>query len=197
MIGNLKAKKSATAEHKENALMIFVSPFVQEDYVKALALKGTHQVENLALVITAINYLFPQIEKETLIKGLAKVKHPCRFEYVESKNMIVDASHNPNGIKALRNNLDLYYPKESRRFIFGALKTKNYTKMMEILFREGDEIYLNGFDYPNACTYDELKQACPYEAKAYTKDLIINNDKLNIICGSFYMIGQMDICKNL
>ena len=62
--------------------------------------------------------------------------------------------------------------------------------MMGILFREGDEIYLNEFDYPNACTYEELSSVCPYETKKYTKDVVLSPDKLNIICGSFYMIGQ-------
>ena len=121
---------------------------------------------------------------------MKKVKNPCRFEYIKEKNLIIDASHNPNGIQALRENLDYYYPNENRRFVFGCLKTKDYKKMMEILFRKGDEIYLNEFDYPNACTYEELSSACTFETKKYTKDLVLDKTKLNIICGSFYMIGQ-------
>lgn len=173
-----------------DSMMIFVSPYVQQEFVEALALRGQHQIENLALVITAIQYLFPEISDETIIEGLKKVKNPCRFEYIKEKNLIIDASHNPNGIQALRDNLDYYYPNEKRRFIFGCLKTKDYKQMMEILFKEGDEIYLNEFDYPNACTYEELSSVCPYEAKKYTNDVILIPDKLNIICGSFYMIGQ-------
>ena len=60
--------------------------------------------------------------------------------------------------------------------------------MMNILFREGDEVYLNEFDYPNACSYEELKMACPVEAKRFER-LDLSKDKLNVICGSFYMIG--------
>ena len=174
-----------------NSMMIFVSPYVQQEFVEALALKGRHQVENLALAITAIQYLFPEISDKVIIEGLKKVKNPCRFEYIKEKNLIIDASHNPNGIQALRDNLDYYYPNEKRRFIFGCLNTKDYKKMMEILFREGDEIYLNEFDYPNACTYEELSKVCPFETKKYDKYLSLTTDKLNIICGSFYMIGGM------
>ena len=67
---------------------------------------------------------------------------------------------------------------------------------MNILFREGDEIYLNGFDYPNACTYEELKSKCPYTAKEFTGQNL-TDDKLNIICGSFYMIGGIKWLKSL
>lgn len=176
---------------KLGSLLILTPQTVEKDYAEALSLKGIHQRENLALALAAIEYLFPEIQKEVILKGLAKVRNPFRFEYFRDKNLIVDASHNPNGIQALRENLDYYFPKENRRFIFGCLKTKDYKKMMEILFRKEDEIYLNGFDYPNACTFEELKAACPVKAKEYKDNLSFTPDKLNIICGSFYMVGKM------
>ncbi len=175
-----------------NSMLLFTSPFVPQDFIEVLALKGLHQIENLALVITAINYLFKNIDENTIKQGLMKVKNPCRFEYFSEKNLIVDASHNPNGIKALRDNLDYFYPNQERRFIFGCLKTKDYAKMMNILFREGDEVYLNEFDYPNACIYKELQSACPVKNEKYSGQNL-TPDKLNIICGSFYMIGGMKI----
>ena len=174
-----------------NSLLVFVSPFVPPEFIESLSLKGLHQRENLALVITAINYLFKNIDGETIKRGLSKVKNPCRFEYFKEKNLIADASHNPNGIQALRNNLDYYFPNKNRRFVFGCLKNKDYKQMMEILFRKEDEVYLNGFDYPNACTYETLKENCPVEAFPYTPDTKLTPDKLNIICGSFYMIGKI------
>ena len=176
-----------------DSMFILVSPFVPEKFADALSLKGKHQLDNLALVITVIDHLFPEIGDKTIIEGLKKVHHPCRFEYREDKNLIIDACHNPNGIQALRDNLDFYYPNQKRRFIFGALKRKDYTKMMEILFREGDEIYLNEFNYPDACTYEELKKACPVEAYKYEEINVLTPDKLNVICGSFYMISDLDI----
>ena len=176
-----------------NAMLIFVSPFVPPKFVDALALKGLHQIENLALVLTVINYLFKDIDENTIKEGLKQVKNPCRFEYFKDKNLIIDASHNPNGILALRNNLDYYFPNEKRRFVFGCLKNKDYSKMMNILFREGDEIYLNEFDYPNACPFNILSEKCPQKALPYSDKVKLTPDKLNIICGSFYMIGKLEI----
>ena len=173
-----------------NSLFIMVSPFVQQDFVEALSLKGLHQIENLALVITAINYLFKDIDEITIKKALSKVKNPFRFEYFEDKNLIIDVSHNPNGIKALRENLDYYYPNQKRRFIFGCLKNKDYENMMNILFENGDEVYLNEFNYTNSCTVEELQKACPVKSEKYTGQHL-TKDKLNIICGSFYMLNSM------
>ena len=180
-----------------DSMFILASPYVNPEFIQALALRGNHQVENLALVITAINYLFKNIDDNTIIEGLRKVKNPCRFQFVEERNLIIDASHNPNGIQALRDNLDWFFPQEKRRFVFGSLKNKDYKKMMNILFREGDEIYLNEFDYPNAAGYNELVGNSPYPAKRYEKETVLTPDKLNIICGSFYMIGGMEWLKSL
>ena len=149
----------------------------------------------MSLALAVIEKCFPQISQDIIEKGLKNVKHPCRFQYIKEKNLIIDGAHNPNGITALRNNLDLYFPNEKRRYVFGALKTKDYEKMMDILFREGDEIYLNGFNYPNACSFEELISKCKYSAKRYSNQSILTKDKLNIICGSFYMIGQMNFLK--
>ena len=50
-----------------NSMLIFTSPFVPQDFVEALSLKGLHQIENLALVLSAINYLFKDIDENTII----------------------------------------------------------------------------------------------------------------------------------
>lgn len=173
-----------------NSMFVLTSPYAPEEFVEALSLKGLHQIENLALVLTAINYLFKNIDTETIKRGLSKVKNPCRFEYIQEKNLIIDASHNPNGIQALKNNLDYYYPNQKRRFVFGCLRTKDYKKMTQILFEEGDEVYLNSFDYKDACTFEELSAVCPVDSKPYNGQAL-TPDKLNIICGSFYMIASL------
>ena len=75
--------------------------------------------------------------------------------------------------------MDWYFPNQKRRFVFGCLKNKDYEKMMKLLFKEDDEIYLNEFEYPNAASYNELRKKCPFPAKKYTSEDILGNDKLN------------------
>ena len=174
-----------------NSTLINPPAKIEQKYIEALTLKGKQQEENLALALTVLNYFYKDIKEETVLNGLKKVKHPCRFEYIRNKNLIIDACHNPNGTEALKNNLDTYFPKQKRRFVFGCLKTKDAKSMMKTLFRDGDEIYLNGFNYPNAYTYKELKEICPFDAKEYSSEVTLSPDRLNVVCGSFYMISGL------
>lgn len=170
-----------------NSLFSLVTPF--ED-VSNLSLKGTCQQENLSLALAAVRYLFPEIPENIIQDGISKVEHPCRFQICR-EDLIIDASHNPNGALALRESLDLYYPNKKRCFIFGCLRNKNYKKMMEYLFSEGDEIYFYHFNNQNSCTVEELQKACDFSAKPFTCLEDMPKDCLKIVCGSFYMLNEI------
>ena len=159
-----------------------------------LSLKGAYQKENLALALAVIEKCFPKLNNDIIHKGLQKVKHPCRFEYIKDKNLIIDGAHNPNGIKSLMESLDLYYPNSKRRFIFGCLKNKEYDKMVkEICKNNVSEIYFYHFNHQNSAAFDDLKSVCPINSNELSTNTKIdfNDGHLNIICGSFYMIAQL------
>lgn len=175
------------AADANNSLFLLVTPFSD---TSDLALKGTYQGANLALALNCIQLLFPQIPQSVVKSALGKVQHPCRFEFHPDANLIIDGAHNPNGALALRESLDTYFPAEPRRFIFGVLRNKDYEKMMNTLFTPNDEIYFYHFNNPNSMPAEELTEVCPYPSKPYTAG-VIKPDKLNIICGSFYMLNEL------
>lgn len=158
-----------------------------------LALKGVHQQENLALALAVIENCFPEIKNDTIQEALKQVKHICRFQYIEDKNLIIDGAHNPNGVCALKQSLDMYYPNAKRRFIFGCLNNKDYAQMINFLFERGDEVYFYHYNHKNSCTVEQLKEVCPVESKALADDveLDFNEGVLTVICGSFYMIEEL------
>ena len=164
-----------------------------------LSLKGTYQQENLSLALAVIEKCFPQIPQEIIEKGLKNVKHPCRFQYIKEKNLIIDGAHNPNGIASLMQSLDEYYPNTKRRFIFGCLRNKDYKKMVNEIIDDADKIYFYHFEHQNSCTFEELHAVCPVECEELTKDTKIdfNDGYLNIICGSFYMISELTQMLNI
>ena len=166
-----------------------------------LSLKGTYQQENLSLALAVIEKCFPEIPQDIIEKGLKKVKHPCRFQYIKEKNLIIDGAHNPNGIQSLMMSLDMYYPNTKRRFIFGCLKNKDYKKMLNILTENNpdSEIYFYKFSHKDACSFEELKSVCMCKCKELNNSSRINFDDgcLNIICGSFYMISELTQMLNI
>lgn len=153
-------------------------------------LLGAHQAQNLALALGAINSLDLNIKNDAIKNALKNVNWQFRLEYNKEKNILIDAGHNPSGIKTLRDFLDENFKSDKKTFIFGCLKNKDYEKMLDILIQENDEFYFYEFDYPNALKYDELPKK--YNAKKITKiEDIENITNLKIFCGSIYMLGKI------
>ena len=182
-----------------NSLFVLTTPYVEPVFFKSLSLKGLHQQENLALALAAIRLLFKNIDDNTIIKGLMRVHHICRFQYIKDKNLLVDGSHNPNGIRTLAENLDIYFPDMKRRFIFGCLKTKDFRKMVDVLFNfdryedNPPEIYFYQFDSESACSVETLQDTCIYFSKKLNSidEIEFSDDVLTVICGSFYMLPHL------
>lgn len=168
-----------------NSLFSLVTPL--EDTAN-LSLKGVCQQENLSLALSAVRYLFPKIHENIIQEGISKVKHYCRFQKCDD-DLIIDASHNPNGALALRESLDFYYPDRKRCFVFGCLPNKNYKEMMKNLFSQGDEIYF--YHFKNSCTIEQLKDVCELPSKQFIRLEELPDDCLKIICGSFYMLNEI------
>lgn len=181
---------------QENNSQILLSEEVEEGRIfpqEKSALKGTYQCENISLVLKVIELLNQNgfaITEENIEIGLKNVKHPCRFEYFQEQNIIIDGAHNPNGTKVLRESLDEYFPNQKIKFIFGCLRNKQYAQMMENLFTQNDEIYFYEFDNLNACSYAELASACEFSSKPFG-EFRQDSSILTVICGSFYMIKEL------
>ena len=171
-----------------DSMLVIVSP--TED-TKNLSLKGVYQQANLSLALAVVRYLYPEISEMQIQDAISKVNHPFRFQYIKEKNMIIDAAHNPDGIKSLKTSLDFYYPDTQRRFVFGCLRNKDYKTMINTLFEKGDEIYFYNFSYPNAATYDELSKVCKYSSSEFEKAFDYSDGKLTVVCGSFYMLSEL------
>lgn len=181
------------------AQLEIISP-VQNELCKNLTLKGTYQRENLSLALGVIEKCFPDISSETIKKGLEKVIHPFRFQYIKDKNLIIDGAHNPNGINLLIENIKIYYPNMKYRFIFGCLNNKDYKKMIKEISEIADSIYIYHFNHNNSCTFEQLKSVIQnencYELTKYNQ-IDLNDGYLNIICGSFYMISELTELLNI
>ena len=178
------------AADANDSLLMMITPL--ED-TSNLALKGLYQQENLSLALAAVRLVFPEIPENVIQTALSKVKHPARFQYLADKNIIIDGAHNPNGIAALKESLDFYFPDKHRRFVFGCLKNKDHKKMVSLLFDKNDEIYFYHFSNPNSCTVEELQSECEFPSKEFKSldEFEYRDDTLTVICGSFYMINEV------
>ena len=155
-------------------------------------LLGSHQAKNLALALGAIQALGLKIKKETMAKVLKNITWNFRLEYKKEKNILIDAGHNPSGIKTLKNFLDENFKNTKKTYVFGCLKNKAYQEMLDILNPKENEFF--EFNYPNALKFEELDKK--YKAKKIStikeiQNLIDTNNDLKIFCGSIYMLGKI------
>ena len=159
---------------------------------------GLWQKENLELALCAIEVLNNNgydISEKAITQGLKNVFWTCRMQLFKNKNILLDGTHNPDGARVLRKSLDYYFPNKKRVWVYGSLTTKDYPKVMETLFESQDEVYFYNFEYPNAADFRALSSNYKHCAPLNLKDLDYllheNKEALIIICGSFYMLGQI------
>lgn len=100
------------------------------------SMTGHFQLENALLALEALHLLedrFP-VKKEALQEGMKKAHIPGRFQRIwETPTVWVDGAHNPQGVEALKQNLENLYKKEKIHFIMGSLRDKDYGKSISIL----------------------------------------------------------------
>jgi len=85
---------------------------------------GSHQLENAALAVKALELL--GIGEEPIRKGLAKAFLPGRFQLIHNNPAIVaDVAHNPSGILALGNSLEEFFPGIKPLVVLGVSEDKD------------------------------------------------------------------------
>ena len=109
--------------------------FRMENSEYTICMAGPYQVRNAAAAAAAAGLLakrgFP-VTEAAIARGLYGTRWPGRFEVLRKEPyFIIDGAHNPDGIRALSECLDAYFPGRDIIFIAGVLADKEYVPMME------------------------------------------------------------------
>ncbi|CAH0346343.1 folylpolyglutamate synthase/dihydrofolate synthase family protein [Bacillus sp. CECT 9360] len=168
-----------------------------------LGMLGKHQAENASLALTAILLMNERqqysIREESIRKGLRHAVWSARFELVSKQPLIVlDGAHNPAGMSALIETLQNYYPDKGFRFVFAALKDKNYQEMIAALDQKAENIIFTEFPHERAAAAELLYECSKTENIRVMKDWqeaidhSLGNEMDNevlIITGSLYFLS--------
>ncbi len=178
---------------------------VKEPYT--LHLLGKHQIENAAVAVMAaklISNLDSRITNKTIDDALTLVSWPARFEQVDyaGQKIIIDGAHNPAGMTALRDSLDLYFPAIERVLLLGILKDKDIDTMLNILLRPNDTVVVTVPHSERAsdpqllaakvAPYVQHVETIPDNAEALNRALeLAAGQKLLVMAGSLYLVGGL------
>ena len=178
---------------------------VKEPYT--LHLLGKHQIENAAVAVMAaklISNLDSRITNKTIDDALTLVSWPARFEQADynGQKIIIDGAHNPAGMTALRESLDLYFPAPERVLLLGILKDKDIDTMLDILLRPDDTVVVTVPHSDRAsdpqilagkvAAHVQHVEAIADNNEAMNRALeLANGEKLLIMAGSLYLVGGL------
>jgi len=174
-----------------------------------LDLNGAYQVKNLLAVLSAEGILTKQgfkITNEAEKYGYANVKKLTglhgRWDVIqENPTIVLDVAHNEDGIKQI---LKSKFPVQDSKthFVIGLVKDKEIDKVLSLL-PKGATYYFTHSHIPRALSGKGLKnKALEFKLKGdyfeNVNDAIkaakqkANKDDLIIVCGSVFLIGEVE-----
>ncbi|WP_369044681.1 bifunctional folylpolyglutamate synthase/dihydrofolate synthase [Sinomonas sp. P10A9] len=111
----------------------------------AVPLHGAHQAENAAVAVAALEAFFGGGEKELSIdllrEGFEQVSSPGRLEVIRtSPTIIVDAAHNPDGIRVSARALTEAFDFSGLVVVLGVLREKDAEEILRTLQEEFSDL---------------------------------------------------------
>ena len=197
-----------------NLLFCHVKDMLTNSFEKLrLDLNGIYQAKNICTVLMAVEVLRKTgfaIPEEKMHAALENVKGLTgmrgRWDILQNHPAVIqDVAHNTAGISQVLLQLRHNYPTSSIHFVLGFVKDKDVAHVLE-LFPANAQYYFTNAHIPRAMPYKELGdlaagkglQGNGYDnvnqAIAAAKINAADNDVI-MICGSFFIIGEIEIVE--
>ena len=107
--------------------------FVNETYHKSpVALRGEYQKRNAALAIAAIQAVNIELSEKGVVRGLAAVEWPARFQKWDERT-IIDGAHNPSATRILAETWRQVFGDQKATLILAVLSDKDLRGICEAL----------------------------------------------------------------
>ncbi|MFQ6128492.1 MAG: bifunctional folylpolyglutamate synthase/dihydrofolate synthase [Thermoplasmata archaeon] len=169
------------------------------------SLLGSYQLQNAATAYAVLDVLRNAgyaIPEDAIRRGFSKAQWPARLEVVRQKpTVIIDSSHNPDGMEKLRDALLETMRNDHITFVVGVMSDKDISLMLEAIAPVAGKIICTRPDYWRAMEPEEIeleakKLAGDVEVTATVPEAIerafsLSNEN-NVICitGSIFTAGD-------
>jgi dihydrofolate synthase/folylpolyglutamate synthase len=116
--------------------------FVREPYEQSpVALRGAHQKQNAAVAIAAIGTARIDIDTVAIVRGLASVEWPARFQRYDNR-IVIDGAHNPAAARILAKTWREVFGEQRATLILAILSDKDLRGIYEALAPIADYVVL-------------------------------------------------------
>lgn len=127
-----------------------------------MKLFGEFQTQNASLAIMAVElFIDDKLEEETIQVALEKVTSPGRVEVIaRNPTVIIDAAHNPAGVKVSRQAIEEGFNFKEIVLIFGCMQDKDAEKMLKELREFASKVILTSARSERAMSFAILSEFC-------------------------------------
>ena len=175
--------------------------FVNETYHRSpVALRGEYQKQNAAVAIAAIHAAKIQLGEKAIVRGLAAVEWPARFQKWDQRT-IIDGAHNPAAARALAETWREIFGDQKATLVLAVLSDKNLRDICGALAPIAAAVLLPKIRSERAAAPAELAKifsviapSLPHSVTPNVSDaLILARAKPNpiLITGSLHFAGEV------
>jgi len=143
------------------------------EYHLHMPLLGSHQLENAAAAVAALEALASQgidVPARAMETGFERVSWPCRMEVLSRSPLLVaDGAHNVYSVESLLESLPKYLNYERLIVVAGFSRDKNVEGMADALGEQADAIFATASRHPRSLTPAEVCGLFAGSGKAVTE----------------------------
>ena len=130
--------------------------FVGETYHSSpVALRGEYQKQNAAVAIAAIHAANMQVGEKAIVRGLAAVEWPARFQKWDERT-IIDGAHNPSAARILAQTWREAFGDRKATLVLAVLSDKDLRGICEALAPVAESVLLPKILSERAAAPEEL-----------------------------------------
>jgi dihydrofolate synthase / folylpolyglutamate synthase len=175
--------------------------FVNETYHRSpVALRGEYQKENAAVAIAAIQAADIQLGEKAIVRGLARLEWPARFQKWDERT-IIDGAHNPGAARILAQTWREVFGDRKATLLLAILSDKDLRGICEALAPIADSVILPKIRSERAAAPAELAKiffiitpSLPHSISSTIGDaLMLARAKPNpiLVTGSLHFVGEV------
>jgi len=132
--------------------------FVNETYHGSpVALRGEYQKQNAAVAIAAIQAANIQLGEKAIVRGLAAIEWPARFQKWDERT-VIDGAHNPSAARILAQTWREVFGDQKATLVLAVLSDKDLRGICEALAPIADSVLLPNIRSERAADPEDLAE---------------------------------------
>jgi dihydrofolate synthase/folylpolyglutamate synthase len=175
--------------------------FVNETYhASPVALRGEYQKQNAAVAIAAVYAANIDVEERAIVRGLAAIDWPARFQKWDERT-IIDGAHNPSAARILAQTWREVFGNQNATLVLAVLLDKDLRGICEALAPIAESVLLSKIRSERGADPEELSKvlsgitpSLPCSITPTVGDaLVLARAKPNpiLITGSLHFAGEV------